>query len=438
MSNTGQPEKTEKFQPLSAPKGVPDYVPPTSATFHAVRSEFVRQAQLAGYQHIELPIFEDTTLFARGVGESTDVVSKEMYTFADRGDRSVTLRPEGTAGVMRAVIEHNLDRGQLPVKLNYYGPFFRYERPQAGRYRQLQQVGVEAIGVDDPLLDVEVIALADRCYRAVGLTGYRLELTSLGDSTCRPAYRQKLQDFLLDLPLDEETRHRAQINPLRVLDDKRPEVQEMTADAPLMLDHLSDECRAHFETVTGSLDDLGIAYTINPRMVRGLDYYTKTCFEFVHDGLGAQSGIGGGGRYDGLMAQIGGQDLSGIGFGLGVDRTVLALEAEGVQIEGVDQRVIAYGVGIGEQAQKRMALLIDELRANGISADMSYGGRGLKGAMKGADRSGASVALVLGERELEAGEITVKNLEDQTQKTVALDVHEIIDAIFVPDDTDEQ
>ncbi|MCQ4625219.1 histidine--tRNA ligase [Corynebacterium sp. CCUG 69979] len=437
MSNTGQPEKTEKFQPLSAPKGVPDYVPPTSATFHAVRSEFVRQAQLAGYQHIELPIFEDTTLFARGVGESTDVVSKEMYTFADRGDRSVTLRPEGTAGVMRAVIEHNLDRGQLPVKLNYYGPFFRYERPQAGRYRQLQQVGVEAIGVDDPLLDVEVIALADRCYRAVGLTGYRLELTSLGDSTCRPAYRQKLQDFLLDLPLDEETRHRAQINPLRVLDDKRPEVQEMTADAPLMLDHLSDECRAHFETVTGSLDDLGIAYTINPRMVRGLDYYTKTCFEFVHDGLGAQSGIGGGGRYDGLMAQIGGQDLSGIGFGLGVDRTVLALEAEGVQIEGVDQRVVAYGVGIGEQAQKRMALLIDELRHNGISADMSYGGRGLKGAMKGADRSGAGAALVLGERELEAGEITVKNLEDQTQKTVALDVHEIIDAIFIPDDANE-
>nr|WP_305086194.1 histidine--tRNA ligase [Corynebacterium sp. CCUG 65737] len=423
---------------MSAPKGVPDYVPPTSATFHAVRSEFVRQAQLAGYQHIELPIFEDTTLFARGVGESTDVVSKEMYTFADRGDRSVTLRPEGTAGVMRAVIEHNLDRGQLPVKLNYYGPFFRYERPQAGRYRQLQQVGVEAIGVDDPLLDVEVIALADRCYRAVGLTGYRLELTSLGDSTCRPAYRQKLQDFLLDLPLDEETRHRAQINPLRVLDDKRPEVQEMTADAPLMLDHLSDECRAHFETVSGSLDDLGIAYTINPRMVRGLDYYTKTCFEFVHDGLGAQSGIGGGGRYDGLMAQIGGQDLSGIGFGLGVDRTVLALEAERVKIEGVDQRVIAYGVGIGEQAQKRMALLIDELRANGISADMSYGGRGLKGAMKGADRSGAAAALVLGERELEAGEITVKNLEDQTQKTVALDVHEIIDAIFVPNDTDEQ
>ena len=432
MSDTQQ--KAEKFQPLSAPKGVPDYVPPASATFHAVRSEFVNQAHLAGYQHIELPVFEDTTLFARGVGESTDVVSKEMYTFADRGDRSVTLRPEGTAGVMRSVIEHNLDRGQLPVKLNYYGPFFRYERPQAGRYRQLQQVGVEAIGVDDPLLDVEVIALADRCYRSIGLTGFRLELTSLGDRNCRPAYRQKLQDFLLDLPLDEETRHRAQINPLRVLDDKRPEVQEMTADAPLMLDHLDAECREHFETVTGSLDDLGIEYVINPRMVRGLDYYTKTCFEFVHDGLGAQSGIGGGGRYDGLMAQIGGQDLSGIGFGLGVDRAVLALEAEGVTLDGVDQRVQVYGVGIGPEATKKMATLIDELRHNGISADMAYGGRGLKGAMKGADRSGAHTALVLGDRELEAGEITVKNLENQSQKTASLDAAAIIDAIFLPED----
>nr|WP_256478058.1 histidine--tRNA ligase [Corynebacterium stercoris] len=419
---------------MSAPKGVPDYVPPASATFINVRDEFARQARLAGYQHIELPVFEDTALFARGVGESTDVVSKEMYTFADRGDRSVTLRPEGTAGVMRAVIEHNLDRGYLPVKLNYYGPFFRYERPQAGRYRQLQQVGVEAIGVDDPLLDAEVIALADRCYRAVGLTGFRLELTSLGCRECRPGYREKLQAFLFDLPLDEDTRHRAEINPLRVLDDKREDVRAMTEDAPLMLDHLCDGCRAHFETVTGTLDAMGVAYVINKRMVRGLDYYTKTTFEFVHDGLGAQSGIGGGGRYDGLMAQIGGQDLSGIGFGLGVDRTVLALEAEGVTLDGVLSRVDVFGVAIGEAAQGRMALLIDELRANGISADMAYGGRGLKGAMKGADRSGAHTALVLGERELEAGEVTVKNLAAHEQRTVPLDIDEIIDAIFVPAD----
>ncbi|AWB84113.1 histidine--tRNA ligase [Corynebacterium liangguodongii] len=417
------------FKALSAPKGVPDYVPPGSGTFIRVRDEFARQARLAGYQHIELPVFEDTALFARGVGESTDVVTKEMYTFADRGERSVTLRPEGTAGVMRAVIEHNLDRGYLPVKLNYYGPFFRYERPQAGRYRQLQQVGVEAIGVDDPLLDAEVIALADRCYRAVGLSGFRLELTSLGDHTCRPAYREKLQEFLFKLPLDEETRRRAEINPLRVLDDKRPEVQELTAEAPLMLDHLSGPCREHFETVTGTLDDLGVDYVVNPRMVRGLDYYTKTTFEFVHDGLGAQSGIGGGGRYDGLMAQIGGQDLSGIGFGLGVDRTVLALEAEGVELDGAQRRVDVFGVGMGTEASSRMSLLIDALRAAGVSADMSYGGRGLKGAMKGADRAGARFALVLGERELEAGEVAVKDLAEHTQVTVALSAEAVLAAI---------
>lgn len=412
----------QKFQALSAPKGVPDYVPPVSPKFLAVREAFTNQAHLAGYQHIELPIFEDTTLFARGVGESTDVVSKEMYTFADRGDRSVTLRPEGTAGVMRAVIEHNLDRGQLPVKLNYAGPFFRYERPQAGRYRQLQQVGIEAIGIDDPALDAEVIAVADRSYRSLGLSDFRLELTSLGDANCRPAYREKLQEFLFKLPLDEETRQRAELNPLRVLDDKRPEVQEMTADAPLMLDHLDADCREHFETVTGLLDDMGVPYVINPRMVRGLDYYTKTCFEFVHDGLGAQSGIGGGGRYDGLMGRLGGQDLSGIGYGLGVDRTLLALEAEGIDLaeQGVDRRVDVYGVALGAAAKKAMAGLVNQLRAAGIATDMAYGDRGLKGAMKGADRARARFALVLGDQELANGTVAVKNLAEHSQEDIAL------------------
>ena len=410
--------KKKQFQALSAPKGVPDYFPPQSAAFYKVRQTMVEQAHLSGFQHIELPIFEDTALFARGVGESTDVVSKEMYTFADRGDRSVTLRPEGTAGVMRSVIEHNLDRGQLPVKLNYFGPFFRYERPQAGRYRQLQQVGVEAIGVDDPALDAEVIALADRSFRALGLSGFRPELTSLGDRNCRPAYREKLQEFLFKLDLDEETRHRAEINPLRVLDDKRPEVQEQLADAPLMLDHLNDECREHFETVTGMLDDMGVAYEINPRMVRGLDYYTKTCFEFVHDGLGAQSGIGGGGRYDGLMAQLGGQDLSGIGYGLGVDRALLALEAEGITLDGVESRVDVFGVALGAAAKRTMTTLINDLRKAGISADMSFGDRGLKGAMKGADRAGARFALVLGEQELENGTVALKDLAAHEQHDV--------------------
>ncbi|SQG64787.1 histidyl-tRNA ligase [Corynebacterium renale] len=416
MSNKG------KYQAHKAPKGVPDYVPPVSAMFTAVRDTFIQQAHLAGFQHIELPVFEETELFARGVGESTDVVSKEMYTFADRGGRPVTLRPEGTAGVMRAVIQHNLDRGQLPVKLNYAGPFFRYERPQAGRYRQLQQVGVEAIGVDDPALDAEVIALADRSYRSLGLKGFRLELTSLGCSECRAAYREVLQGFLFELPLDEETRKRAEINPLRVLDDKRAEVQEMTADAPLMPDHLCDSCQEHFDTVLQLLDSMGVEYTLNKRLVRGLDYYTKTTFEFVHDGLGAQSGIGGGGRYDGLMAQLGGQDLSGIGYGLGVDRTVLALEAEGITAEdlGVQRRVDVYGVALGAAAKKHMAVLVNQLRSAGVATDMSYGDRGLKGAMKGADRAQAQFALVLGDSELEAGTVTVRDLAAHEQEEIAL------------------
>lgn len=405
---------------FKAPKGVPDYLPPDSAAFVAVRDGLLGAARRAGYGDVELPIFEDTALFARGVGESTDVVSKEMYTFADRGERSVTLRPEGTAGVMRAVIEHGLDRGQLPVKLCYAGPFFRYERPQAGRYRQLQQVGVEAIGVDDPALDAEVIAVADGGFRSLGLDGFRLEITSLGDETCRPQYRELLQEFLFKLDLDEETRRRAEINPLRVLDDKRPAVREMTADAPLMLDHLSDVAKAHFETVLAHLDGLEVPYVVNPRMVRGLDYYTKTTFEFVHDGLGAQSGIGGGGRYDGLMGQLGGQDLSGIGFGLGVDRTVLALKAEGKTV-GAANRVDVYGVPLGESAKLELAKLASALRANGIRVDLAYGDRSLKASMRGADRSGAAIALVAGDRDVEAGTVGVKDLGTGEQVDIAID-----------------
>jgi len=404
---------------FSAPKGVPDYFPPTSASFLAVRETLAESARRAGYGYIELPVFEETALFARGVGESTDVVSKEMYTFADRGDRSVTLRPEGTAGVMRTVIEHGLDRGQLPVKLYYAGPFFRYERPQAGRYRQLQQVGVEAIGVDDPALDAEVIAIADAGFRALGLTGFRLELTSLGDSTDRPQYREKLQAFLAKLPLDEETRRRAQVNPLRVLDDKRAEVRELLADAPLMVDHLADATRAHYEQVKGYLNDLGVKFAENPRMVRGLDYYTKTTFEFVHDGLGSQSGIGGGGRYDGLMEQLGGQPLSGVGFGLGVDRALLACQAEGIT-PGDVTRCEVFGVPLGDAAKSRLVALSGELRAAGVRFDLAYGGRGMKGAMKAADKSGARYAIVLGERDIEAGVAQLKELATGEQREVPL------------------
>jgi histidyl-tRNA synthetase len=379
----------------------------------------LRSASLAGYGYVELPVFEDTALYARGVGESTDVVTKEMYTFQDRGGRSITLRPEGTAGVVRAVIEHGLDRGQLPVKLSYTGPFFRYERPQAGRYRQFQQFGVEAIGTDDPAVDAEVIAIADAGYRDIGLTGYRLELTSLGDTACRPAYRELLQAYLRDLPLDEETRRRADLNPLRVLDDKRPEMRTLLADAPLMVDHLCDACREHYDRVKGYLTELGVKFTENPRMVRGLDYYTRTTFEFVHDGLGSQSGIGGGGRYDGLMAELGGQALPGIGFGLGVDRIVLASQAEGLTV-GDQSRCDVFCVPLGDAAKDRLVAAAGALRAAGVRVDLAYGGRGLKGAMKAADRSGARLALVLGERDLAEGVVQVKELVSGDQRSVPL------------------
>ncbi|MCE9515059.1 MAG: histidine--tRNA ligase, partial [Mycobacterium sp.] len=285
--------------------------------------------------------------------------------------------------------------------------------------RQLQQVGVEAIGVDDPALDAEVIAVADAGFRALGLDGFRLEITSLGDDACRPQYRELLQEFLFGLDLDEATRERAAVNPLRVLDDKRPAVKALTAAAPVMLDHLSDAAKVHFDTVLAHLDALGVPYVINPRLVRGLDYYTKTTFEFTHDGLGAQSGIGGGGRYDGLMAQLGGQDLSGIGFGLGVDRTMLALRAEGKAV-GDAGRCEVFGVPLGEQAKLKLATLAAALRAAGVRVDMAYGDRGVKGAMRAADRSGARLALVAGDRDIEAGTVGVKDLSTGQQDDVAV------------------
>lgn len=405
---------------FNAPKGIPEYFPPESASFLTVRDTLADAARRAGYGYIELPLFEDTALFARGVGESTDVVTKEMYTFADQGGRSITLRPEGTAGVIRSVIENGLDRGQLPLKLYYSGAFFRYERPQAGRYRQLQQLGVEAIGVDDPALDAEVIAIADEGYRALGLTGHRIELTSLGDETCRPQYRAKLQEFLRGLALDEETMARVELNPLRVLDDKRPEVREMVADAPLMADHLSERAAEHYKQVKAHLEDLGVPFVENPRLVRGLDYYTKTTFEFVHDGLGAQSGIGGGGRYDGLMAELGGAELSGVGFGLGLDRTLLACEVEGIR-PGDPARCDVYCVPLGEAAKRTVVQTAGELRRRGVRVEVAYGGKGLKGAMKGADRSGARYALVVGERDLAEGSAQLKDMTSGEQRPVALE-----------------
>ena len=413
-------------QKIQAPKGVSEYVPPRSAAFEFVRECLIEPARKAGYQLIELPVFEDTELFTRGVGESTDVVSKEMYTFQDRGDRSITLRPEGTAGVMRAVIEHGLDRGQLPAKLWYSGQFFRAERPQAGRYRQFYQVGIEAIGLDDAAIDAEVIAIADAGFKAIGLTKYRLEITSLGDAQSRAAHRVDLVKFIAGMKLDEATSARAALNPLRLFDDKRPEIKDAMAKAPLLIDYLNESSREHFEQVKKYLDVLGISYTLNPRMVRGLDYYTGTTFEFVHELLGAQSGIGGGGRYDGLMAELGGQSLSGIGFGLGVDRALLAAEAEGVINENAfvsDLFIIPLG-----DAGKEMAMKIaGELRSAGKSVEVAFGDRALKGAMKGADKSGARYVIVLGDSEISSATVELKEMK--TGATSSVTIASLLEAI---------
>ena len=406
-------------QKISAPKGVSEYTPPRSSSFEFVRESLIAPARTAGYQLIELPVFEDTDLFKRGVGESTDVVSKEMYTFEDRGGRSITLRPEGTAGVMRSVIEHGLDRGQLPVKVWYSGQFFRAERPQAGRYRQFYQVGIEAIGLDDPAIDAEVIAIADAGFKALGLKQYRLELTSLGDAQSRAAHKVDLMKFIATLDLDEATAARAAINPLRLFDDKREEMRKAMADAPLLINYLNESSRTHFDQVIQYLDALNISYTLNPRMVRGLDYYTGTTFEFVHELLGAQSGIGGGGRYDGLMEQLGGQSLSGIGFGLGVDRALLAAEAEGVI--GSDAFVSdLFIIPLGESAKVQALTIASELRAKGKKVEIAFGDRALKGAMKGADKSGAMHVIVLGESEISTETVLLKEMKSGAETSVKI------------------
>jgi len=408
--------KNEKIQ---APKGVREYLPPESRGFEWVRNQLISPAKLAGYELMELPVFEDTALFNRGVGESTDVVSKEMYTFEDRGGRSITLRPEGTAGVMRAVIESNLDRGQLPVKVWYSGQFFRAERPQAGRYRQFYQVGIEAIGIDDPALDAEVIAIADQGFKNLGLKNYRLEITSLGDNESRAAHRIDLVNYIKTLELDEATRERAAINPLRLFDDKRAEVKDAMSKAPILLDYLSEYSRNHFAKVQEFLQALGVAFVINPRMVRGLDYYTGTTFEFVHEGLGAQSGIGGGGRYDGLMETLGGQPLSGIGFGLGVDRALLAAISENT-LPAESFTSDLYLVALDESAKISVLTLAADLRRQGVMVEVSFGDRSLKGAVKGADKSGARFLVVIGSAELESGLVTLKRMNDGTSSSVKM------------------
>ncbi|MEV0906683.1 histidine--tRNA ligase [Streptomyces hokutonensis] len=409
---------------FQAPKGTYDLIPPESAKYLAVREAIAAPLRNSGYGYIETPGFENVELFARGVGESTDIVTKEMYAFETKGGDQLALRPEGTASVLRAALEANLHKlGNLPVKLWYSGSYYRYERPQKGRYRHFSQVGAEAIGAEDPALDAELIILADQAYRSLGLRDFRILLNSLGDKECRPVYRTALQDFLRGLDLDEETLRRADINPLRVLDDKRPDVQKQLTDAPLLRDYLCDACKAYHEEVRELISAAGVSFEDDPKLVRGLDYYTRTTFEFVHDGLGSQSAVGGGGRYDGLSEMIGGPALPSVGWALGVDRTVLALEAEGVELE-LPASTSVFAVPLGEEARRVLFAKVTELRKLGIAADFSYGSKGLKGAMKSANRSGARYTIVAGERDLAEGVVQLKDMESGEQRAVG--VNEIV------------
>ena len=408
---------------LRAPKGTNDLLPPVSWDWE----DAVRRAwdlfREAGYAPIETPVFEHTELFERGVGETTEVVTKQMYTFEDRGGRSLTLRPEGTAGVVRAVLEHGLNRGALPVKLYYYSPMFRQERPQKGRYRQFFQLGVEAIGTDSPTIDAEVVELGARYLASCGVD-FRLRLNSIGhvDPACRQGYLKTLVEFLkenLDSLADED-QARVDSNPLRTFDSKERKTQAVMAGAPLITDHICDACKKHFEEVRASLDELGVEYDIDGTLVRGLDYYTRTTFEYqAAKVLGSQDAVGGGGRYDGLSEALGGPPLPGMGFALGIDRILVATERFERSPE-LAPRIDAYVVAMGDEPRRAALDLVVRLRRAGIGADMDHAGRAMKGQMKDASRSGARWALILGAEEVAAGTVTIKNMKSGEQEAIPI------------------
>ena len=402
---------------LGAPKGTRDLLPPESWAWQSVVRLAMDTFAQAGYAPIETPIFEHTEVFERGVGEATEVVGKQMYTFLDRGERSLTLRPEGTAPVMRAVLEHNLHRASLPIKLSYAGPMFRQERPQKGRYRQFFQVGIEAIGSDDPRLDAEVIEVGTRFYTAAGVQT-KLMLNSIGhqDPSCRQGYIKLLVEYLEanSAALAADDRERIAANPLRTFDSKEAKTNEVMAGAPMITDHLCASCAEHFDSVKGLLEDVGVHYELAPSLVRGLDYYTRTAFEWVGAGLGSQDAVGGGGRYDGLSESLGGPPLPGIGIAPGIDRIMLSRGAEDER----GGRVQVYVVALGESAKTESFRLVTRLRAAGLGADLDLMGRSMKGQMKDASRSGARWAVILGDEEMASGEVTLKDLQTGEQETM--------------------
>ncbi len=405
-----------------APRGTQDVLPARSHGWQYLESSLLRTGELFGFQEIRTPTFEHTELFTRSVGDTTDVVQKEMYTFEDKGQRSITLRPEGTAGAVRAVMEHGLLGDALPLKVSYITSCFRYEKPQAGRLREFHQFGAEVFGPAGPAADAELIALADEALAAVGITGLSLEINSIGCPKCRPGYHQALKGYFQGNleKLCPTCLERMEKNPLRILDCKNPDCQAVSKDAPMGLDHLCGECEEHFTGLKARLDTLDLGYTVNPRIVRGLDYYTKTVFEFVSDKIGAQGTVCGGGRYDGLIEQLGGAPTPALGFAMGLERLLLVMEALGAPIPQPESCDL-YIAAMGEAAALRAFALTGRLRGEGFFAECDLMGRSLKAQMKYANKIGAKYSMVLGDNELAQGKAELKNMATGEVTTLSLD-----------------
>ncbi len=407
---------------IKAPRGTHDVLPQESYKWHKVEETIKTLCQDFDYKEIRTPVFEHTELFERGVGETTDVVQKEMYTFLDKGDRSITLRPEGTASVVRSLVEHSIYAQPLPAKLYYVTPSFPYETPQAGRLRAFHQFGVEVFGAEDAALDAEIISLALELFRRLGVTGVELEINSIGCPDCRAAYNKKLREFFkphLD-DLCETCRQRYEKNPLRILDCKQQSCKDIYNSAPILLDNICPDCEAHFERLKSCLDVMGIPYTVDGTIVRGLDYYTRTVFEIVSKNIGAQGTVCGGGRYNGLVSELGGPELPAVGFGLGMERLLLLLENLEIDLGGIDVADLYIG-HIGERADLFVQKLVLDLRRQGISVCRDYMNRSVKAQMKYADKIGAKYTMVLGDNEIDECSAKLKNMETGEVAEVKLD-----------------
>jgi histidyl-tRNA synthetase len=405
----------------AAPRGTKDILPAEARDWRYVENIIRGICSVYNYQEIRTPIFEHTELFLRGIGEATDVVDKEMYTFLDRGKRSITLRPENTASAVRAFVEHKLYAEPAPVKLFYMGPMFRYDRPQAGRQRQFHQFGVEALGVPGPNIDAEIILLAVHILQKLGLQDLQLKINSVGCPNCRPVYRKKLQEYFRPhlAELCEDCQSRFERNPMRILDCKVPTCKAVAAGAPHLADSLCEECKAHFEGLQKLLTAEGIKYTLDPNLVRGLDYYTKTAFEIQYAALGAQSAVCGGGRYDGLVAEIGGPPTPGIGFAMGLERLLLALQGQQL-LPPAANLLDVYAVTCNQARFGETFTAVQQLRHAGFKAEYDYAGRSLKAQMKQANRLQARYVLIFGDEEGLRGHVTLKNMQSSEQKEIAL------------------